>query len=610
MATVLTAAGRHDAVHAAQLRSSFEHLPLTASVSILNSVLLGFVLVPVVSPVIIALWVGLMVILSVLRLGIWYAYLRRDTDQLIGSGWATLATLGTLLAGLLWGCTPLLFAPLDEAHLLFLALVLAGMCAGAATVHAAHFPSVVAFIIPGILPLAATFFALGGRLQTISGVMTVVFATSLCVASTKFRQWFRDTTEAQLKLAARTRELDEANVQLTAEMSSHRSTEAKFQQAQKLEAIGRLTAGIAHDFNNLLMAVSGSAGLIAMRAGADGAYAPHLATIMQSVERGTTLTRRLLAFGRQQALTPRSVDVNDVLAGLQDLLLTTLGGYGRLDLQLGPSPVAAFVDVNQLEQAILNLVINARDAMPGGGVVTITTREVELLGEEAGTERLAGRFGLIAVSDTGTGMPEHVRIRAFDPFFSTKGAGEGSGLGLSQVYGLVQQSGGATRIESEPGQGTTVSIYLPAGSAEPPGHLSRPDLMARPRAEFSGQGHRIMLVDDDDEVRHTLAAMLDAAGYTVASFSSPRRALEELRRGNRVDAMVVDFAMPELRGDEFAAEARQLRNSVPIVFVTGYAEPSTIRSEPWVLEKPFRAASLIRMVEQAIAKAGALASGG
>jgi FixJ family two-component response regulator len=134
--------------------------------------------------------------------------------------------------------------------------------------------------------------------------------------------------------------------------------------------------------------------------------------------------------------------------------------------------------------------------------------------------------------------------------------------------------------------------------------------MARPRAEFSGQGHRIMLVDDDDEVRHTLAAMLDAAGYTVASFSSPRRALEELRRGNRVDAMVVDFAMPELRGDEFAAEARQLRNSIPIVFVTGYAEPSTIRSEPWVLEKPFRAASLIRMVEQAIAKAGALASGG
>lgn len=609
MTTVLPADRRSDPVHAAQIRSSFEHLPLTLSVSILNSVLLGFVLVSVVPPAIIGSWVGLVLGLSALRLGMWCAYRRRDTVRLIRSGWGTLATVGTLLSGLLWGCTPLLFAPLDEAHLLFLALVLAGMCAGAATVHAAHFPSVVAFIIPGILPLAATFFALGGRLKTVSGLMTVVFGISLCVASTKFRQWFRDNTEAQFSLAARTKELDDANVRLTAEISSHRSTEAKFQQAQKLEAIGRLTAGIAHDFNNLLMAVSGSAGLLAMRFGSDGAHLPQLATIMQSVERGTTLTRRLLAFGRQQALTPRSVDINGVLSGLQDLLLATLAGHGRLDLQLGRGAVTAFVDVNQLEQAILNLVINARDAMRGGGVVTITTREVELPGEDAGTERLVGRFGLIAVADTGTGMPEHVRVRAFDPFFTTKDAGEGSGLGLSQVYGLVEQSGGATRIDSEPGKGTTVSIYLPAGSGDTSLASSTPGSMPESRAENRDHGHRVIVVDDDEEVRQTLAAMLEAAGYTVASFRSARQALEELRCENRIDAIVVDFAMPELRGDDFATIARELRNAIPIVFVTGYAEPSTLRSEPWVLEKPFRAASLIRMVERAIGKSEALASG-
>ena len=370
-----------------------------------------------------------------------------DVGVLRKVGWATLATTGTLISGVLWGSTPLLFAPLDEAHLLFLALVLAGMSAGAATVHAAHFPSSTAFIVPAIAPLAATFFVLGGRLQTVSGAMTVIFGISLCVASARFAQWFRATTEAQLSLAARTQELDQTNMRLTAEISSHRSTQAKFLQAQKLEAIGRLTAGIAHDFNNLLMAISGAGGLIAMKSGGEDAYAPYLATIMQSIERGTTLTRRLLAFGRQQALTPRTADINGVLSGLKDLLLATLAGYGRLELQPAPSWVTAFVDVNQLEQAVLNLVINARDAMPDGGLVTIRTGNVDLSGNEVGAEGLVGRFALIAVSDTGTGMPEDVRLRAFDPFFTTKGVGEGSGLGLSQVYGLVQQSGGSTKIE-------------------------------------------------------------------------------------------------------------------------------------------------------------------
>jgi signal transduction histidine kinase len=595
-------------VLAAQIRSSFQHLPLTLSVSVLNSVLLGLVLVSVVSPPIIASWVGLIAALSALRAGMWYAYRRRSPHRLIRSGWATFTTMGALLSGLLWGCTPLLFAPLDETHLLFLALVLAGMCAGAATVHAAHFPSVVAFILPTVSPLAATFFALGGRLQAVSGLMTVVFGISLCVASARFRQWFRNTTETQLSLGARTRELNETNIRLTAEMSSHRSTEAKFQQAQKLEAMGRLTAGIAHDFNNLLMAISGSAGLIAMRAGTAVAYAPQLATIMQSVERGTTLTRRLLAFGRQQALTPRSVDVNSVLSDLKDLLVATLAGYGRLDLQLGPAPVTAFVDANQLEQAILNLVINARDAMPGGGVVTITTREVDLSGQEGGTEHLVGHFVMIAVSDTGTGMPEHVRVRAFDPFFTTKDAGEGSGLGLSQVYGLVQQSGGTTRIDSDPGKGTTVSIYLPEGRSDTSMTLSTPRSVPGLGTQSRDADYRVILVDDDEEVRDTLTAMLDAAGYTVVSFTSPRQALEELKREGRVDAMVVDFAMPELRGDDFAAEARQLRSATPVIFVTGYVEPSAIRTERWVLEKPFRAASLIRMVEQAISESETLPS--
>jgi signal transduction histidine kinase len=589
-----------DAVYTAQIRSSFEHLPLTLIVSVVNSLLLGIVLASVASTTVLVSWIALVVLLSSLRFGAWYAYRRVDLGI---SAWTTLATIGSLLAGFLWGSTPLLFAPLDEAHLLFLALVLAGMCAGAATVHAAHLPSVIAFIIPAIAPLAGTFFFRVGRLQNISGLMIVIFGIALCLASTKFRSWFRKTTEAELTLAARTWELDAANKRLLTEIASHHATETKLRQSQKLEAIGRLTAGIAHDFNNILMAIGGSAGLIAVKAGADPTYTRHIAMIMQSIERATALTRRLLVFGRQQTLLPRSVDINEVLSGLKELLITTLAGYARLDLQLGQTPITAFVDSDQLEQAILNLVINARDAMPDGGVVTLRTTSVDLLGHEAGTEGLAGRFALISVSDTGTGMPEHVRVRAFDPFFTTKAIGEGSGLGLSQVYGLVKQSGGETRIDTEPGTGTTVHLYLPEGLSDTSATLRSVATMPALRPDSRRGSGRIILVDDDEDVRQTLTAMLDAAGFAVSSFGSPLQALEELRSSRTIDLLVVDYAMPELRGDQLAAEARRLRGHLPIVFVTGYADSDALRSEQWVLQKPFRAQALIQVVDQALSAA-------
>jgi signal transduction histidine kinase len=591
-------------LYAAQIRSSIEHVPLAVTVSVANGLLVGFVMAPVVPTAIVASWIGLLLLVSVFRTAIFYIYRRTNAAAHRAHVLAALATSGTALAGLSWGCTPLLFTQLDEAHLLFLALVIAGMCAGAATVHAAHSTSVVAFVVAAIVPLAGTFFILGGRLQIFAGAMTAIFGISLCVASTRFAKWFRNTTEAQLGLAAKTQQLDETNARLQAEISSHRFTEAKFQQAQKLEAIGRLTAGIAHDFNNLLMAISGSAGLIAMRVRGENKHRADLGIIEQSVDRGTILTRRLLAFGRQQALTPRSVDVNGVLADLKGLLVATLAGHGQVELQLGQAEIIAFVDTSQLEQAILNLVINARDAMPERGIVTIRTAAIDLRGNEPDTEGLAGRFASIAISDTGIGMPDEVRERAFDPFFTTKKVSEGSGLGLSQVYGFVEQSGGATRIESESGRGTTVTMYLPEG---PNNELTSDQVYVRAPRTISeiGDGARIILVDDDEDVLHTLSAMLEGAGYAVVSFSDPLQAVEEIRSRRPAELIVADFAMPELRGDELAAEARRLRGTIPIVFVTGYADPAALRAEPWVLQKPFRAASLIQMVEQAIALAKA-----
>jgi signal transduction histidine kinase len=423
-----------DPVHAEQVRSSYAHLPLTLSVSVLNSALLGFVLATAASEFKALIWIGLVVGLSTLRLALWDVHRRLDVGPHHNPWWTRLAFAGTLASGILWGSGIFVFSPLDVTHLLFFTMVISGMCAGAATVHAAYFPLVIGFILPAIAPLAVSFFMQGNRLQVVSGIMMCIFGTSLCVASLTFRRWFSKTTSARLALAR--------------------------------QAIGLLTAGVAHDFNNILAAIRGSAELIESHAGSDAAHARQISIIMQAVERATTLTRQLLAVGRKQTLVPRTTDINEVLLGMEELLINTLSGHGNVELQLAAVPVVALVDTAQLQRAILNLVINARDAMPNGGMVTLKTANLDVHTPGTITESLVGSLVVISVSDTGGGMSEGVRLQAFDPFFTTKDIGSGSGMGLSQVYGLVKQSGGETRIDSHVGRGTTVSIFLPRVSLD------------------------------------------------------------------------------------------------------------------------------------------------
>ena len=260
-----------DAVYAEQVRSTLAHLPLTLSVSVLNSALVGLVLLSAVSAYRIAVWIGLVAGLSAIRLAFWYWY-RRAAVQPCNNQWRTyLPAGGSLASGVLWGASVFLFSPLDESHLLFLAVVIAGMCAGAATIHAAHFPSAIGFILPAVLPLAISFLEQGSRPLVASGIMAGVFAISLCFASLQFRKWFRKTTAAQLISSQQKSEISKAKARLGAEIADHRSTEAKLRQAQKMEAIGLLTAGVAHDFNNILLAIGGSAELIASHLGSDSA---------------------------------------------------------------------------------------------------------------------------------------------------------------------------------------------------------------------------------------------------------------------------------------------------------------------------------------------------
>ena len=374
--------GLSGAVHAEQVRTTYAHLPLTLSVSVLNSVLVAFVLVSVVADFRILIWIGLIVGLSALRFAARQAYMRLNIPSWHRRYWTHFLTAGAFASGILWGCATFLFAPLNNSHVLFLALVIAGMCAGAATVHAAHFPSVIAFILPAILPLTANFLMQGNKLQIASGIMAGIFGVSMCLASLRFRKWFRETTAARLVLARRKKQINQANVRLRAEIANHHATEAKLQHAQKMEAIGLLTAGVAHDFNNILLAIGGSAELIASHRAPNSPHARQFRTIIDAVERAATLTRQLLAVGRKQSLVPRPVDINEVLRAMEELLITTLGGHGSIELQFVCTPSIVFVDTAELERAVLNLVINARDAMPHGGSVTIKAANLNVDGPE------------------------------------------------------------------------------------------------------------------------------------------------------------------------------------------------------------------------------------
>jgi signal transduction histidine kinase len=453
-----------DPVDAERIRAVYAQLPLALAVVVINATLVAVVFSPFTSTRGLLCWLGGVYTVAALRMIGCCRYRRSDQEPAHFSFWVRQSIVGALLSGALWGLGAVVFFPPTDVGQLFLALVIAGMCAGAATVHAPHIPTVVAFILPATIPLAARFLAAGGALQVIFCIMILIFGLALCIASFRFQSWFIGTFSAQIRLAERSNELDAANARLTQEISSRLLAEQKLQQSQKMEAIGRLTAAVAHDFNNLLMVVSGIAERMDRRLGPSSAHAGDLAAILHATRRGASLTRQLLAFGRRQPLVPRPTDLNGVLTGMQTLLETTLAGR-RVEMRLDAGLEPVLVDTEQIERAILNLTTNARDALPDGGRVTIATAIAEIVPDQKIPDLPLGRYVKLTVADDGVGMEEDVRVRAIEPFFTTKEVGKGSGFGLSQVHGLVHQSGGTLTIESSPGRGTTVVIYLPVAGA-------------------------------------------------------------------------------------------------------------------------------------------------
>ena len=395
--------------------------------------------------------------------------------------------------------------------------------------------------------------------------------------------------DLESRVDERTAELAAANRQLLGQIQERERVESTLRQMQRLEAVGQLTSGVAHDFNNLLTVVLGNIGFLERglaAAGLDGRLAQRIGYMRTAAERGAKLTDQLLSFSRRQRLEPRSLDLNETIAGMRDLLQSTMGGSIHIETMLKHGLWCALVDPTQLELAVLNLAINARDAMEVGGTLKVEIENVTLGPATYPEEPPAGDYVSIRVSDSGTGMPEEIRAKVFEPFFTTKEPGKGSGLGLSQVLGFAKQSGGGVRIDSRVGEGTSVYVYLPRAGGE---RVDERPVAARISAAGAFAGASILLVDDDNAVREVTRAMLHELGYAVREAGSGGAALDVLAREPKIDLMIVDFAMPGMNGAEVARQAQARRPSLPILFVTGFSDRSRMAGvdETHILAKPF-----------------------
>jgi PAS domain S-box-containing protein len=424
-----------------------------------------------------------------------------------------------------------------------------------------------------------------------------------------------DTTarrNAELKLQQSEDDLRQANDMLEQRIATALAERAKIEealrQAQKMEAVGQLTGGIAHDFNNLLAGIMGSLEFLQKRleAGRTDGLTRYTTAAMTSAQRASALTQRLLAFARRQPLDPKRVDVNRLVAGMEDLLRRTLGPAIHLELNLAGSLWPTLSDPNQLDSAILNLAINARDAMPDGGGLTIETQNAELdeaFVRSAGAALRPGDYVRIAVIDTGTGMTADIIAKAFDPFFTTKPTGQGTGLGLSMVYGFVRQSEGHVTISSTPGEGTAFHLYLPRYLGDKPADSEQVLEHARPP---SGPHETVLVVEDEATVRMLVTETLDELGYAAIEAADGQSGLAILQSNARIDLLVTDVGLPGLNGRQLADAARLLRPQLKILFMTGYAHNAAVgngtRLDPGmeIITKPFSLDALAKKIHQMI----------
>ena len=417
------------------------------------------------------------------------------------------------------------------------------------------------------------------------------------------------TATLEDRVRERTQQLSQANNRLTAEIAERERAESFLLQSRKMEAIGQLTGGVAHVFNNLLTVIIGNIGMLEKTATAksDPVLGRRLSHMRIAAERGAKLTSQLLAFSRKQRLEPKALDLNHTVTNMRELLQSSVGATLRIETKLDPELWRADVDPTQIELVLLNLAINARDAMDNAGLLLVETCNVSCGPPELQEHPPAGDYVMVAVTDSGSGMTEEILARAFEPFFTTKAIGKGSGLGLSQVLGFAKQSGGGVRIDTRPGEGTSVKVYLPRSAAT----VAEEQSVQAVEWNMPQEQATILLVDDDPGVRDVTASMLRDLGYSVVEAGSGQAALEALKNEPAIELALVDYAMPGMNGAEVAKQARALSPLLPIVFITGYADASALAgiSEERIIRKPFANGDVSTKLRAALTKRAGRRSG-
>jgi signal transduction histidine kinase/CheY-like chemotaxis protein len=408
------------------------------------------------------------------------------------------------------------------------------------------------------------------------------------------------TRRIETVVEKRTRELEATNERLHFEMKEREQAEAALRQAQRMEVIGQLTGGVAHDFNNLLMVVSGNAALLGEKA-PDEAVRRRASAIMRAVERGERLTRQLLTFSRRQTLRPEPVDLRQRLHEISEMLSRSLRADIELSVDIPENLWPVIVDPAEFELALLNLGVNARDAMPNGGRFRVEAHNLSFLSKDARTDGLVGDFVAMKLSDTGTGMTAEVLARAFEPFFTTKEVGHGSGLGLSQVYGFAHQTGGAAFVESKVGQGTSITLVLPRASTHPAARCS-----AAYHVEPASPPFRVLLVEDDDEVAEATEELLRDIGLQILRVSDGKSALAKFERDPTIEMVMSDIVMPGgMSGLDLARTLRELHPELAVLLATGHSQYAleAVKEGLILIEKPYHrdvlAASIRRAAEYA-----------